>query len=154
VNQRSKLISAAAAVLLGASAVAGVALAERQTEPATVTPTQNQSLAPDATATATPATAAAPAAGGQASNALGAAARQARRDDFLNALAQNLNISRSTLNGALQASLDQEIDKAVAGNQLTAQQAARLKARIAKGKLPLGLQLGGAHPGPAGQAGS
>jgi hypothetical protein len=83
------------------------------------------------------------------------AARRQRRDDFLNQLAQNLNISRSTLNAALSTTLDQEIDKAVAANQLTAGQAARLKKRIGRDNFPIGLHLGSdpgrQHPPTAGQ---
>jgi hypothetical protein len=132
-----------AALVLGATAIGGIALAQRQT-PAPAMATENQSLPPSNTApsTPTPAPAAAPAPAGSQANVADRAARQQRRDDFLNTLAQNLGISRPTLNTALQTSFDQEIDKAVAANELTPQQAARLKKRIGNDKFPLGVGIG------------
>ena len=61
------------------------------------------------------------------------AERNAACTDFLNHLASNLGISQSKLRSALQKSADQTIDDAVAAGKLTADQAAKIKARMAGG---------------------
>jgi len=161
VNQGTKIICAAVAVLLGATVVGGIALAQHQTGSAPALAPLDQTLPATGTPSAIapllpppPPVEATPPATGQQANTLDRPAREQRRNDFLNILAQNLKVSRSALNGALQSSFDQELDKAVAANQITAQQAARIKQRIDKGNLPLGVQLGGQKPGQPSQGGS
>lgn len=61
------------------------------------------------------------------------AERNAACTDFLNHLATNLGISQSSLRSALQKSAGQTIDDAVAAGKLTADQAAKIKARLASG---------------------
>jgi hypothetical protein len=81
-----------------------------------------------------------------------------RIDDFLNQLAQNLNIDRSTLNSALKTTAGQEIDKAVASGALSQDQANQIKQRIDNGQLPFGpggfgAFGGGGRGGPGGNGG-
>jgi len=161
VNQSPKIVCAAVAVLLGATVVGGIALAQRPAGPAPALATLDQTLPATATPSATapilpppPPIAATPPVTGQQSSTVDRAAREQRRNDFLNILAQNLDISRSALNSALQSSFDRELDKAVAANQITAQQATRIRQRIDKGNLPLGVQLGGQKPAQPIQGGS
>lgn len=59
------------------------------------------------------------------------------RETFLNRLAENLGIGREELDSAIQQSAEQAIDEAVANGQLTEEQGAALKERIAQGHLPL-----------------
>lgn len=61
------------------------------------------------------------------------AERSAACADFLNHLATNLGISQSKLRSALQKSAEQTIDDAVAAGKLTAEKAAKIKARVADG---------------------
>jgi len=68
-------------------------------------------------------------------------------DGFLNQLAQNLNIDRTTLNSALKTTGDQEIDNAVAAGKLSQDQANQFKQRIDNGQLPFGLGGFGAFGG-------
>lgn len=160
-NQGTKIICAAVAVLFVATVVGGIALAQHQTGPAPALATLDQTLPATAPPSAIspvvpppPPAQATPPATGQQANTSDRAAREQRRNDFLNILAQNLNVSRSALNSALQSSFDQELDKAVAADQITARQAAKMKQRIAKGNLPLGVQLGGQKARQPSQGGS
>jgi hypothetical protein len=141
-NAKTGYVAVAAAVLIGVASVGGLAFAHEQPASTTKLSAQEQVPLPSATASAAPP---------PTSAQLDPAARRQLRDDFLNQLAQNLNISRSTLNSALTTTIGQEIDKAVAANQLTAQQAARLKKQIGKDRFPIGLHLGSSanHQTPA-----
>jgi len=69
-------------------------------------------------------------------------------DSFLNQLAQNLNIDRSTLNNALKTTADQQIDNAVSAGRLSQDQANQIKQRIDNGQLPFGVGGFGAFGGP------
>jgi predicted alpha/beta hydrolase family esterase len=141
-QSKTGFVAAAAAILVAGVSAGGLALAHEQpASSANVSGVQQVS----------PSSATAPAAS-QPDAQLDPAARRQLRDDFLTQLAQNLNVSRSTLNSALSTTFDQEIDKAVAANQLTAAQAARLKKRVGKDRFPIGLHLGGrgtTTPNPA-----
>jgi polyhydroxyalkanoate synthesis regulator phasin len=123
-GKKSLFLALIATVVLGAVAVGGVVLAQ------------------------TPAPAG-PGSGGQPGQpAFGdGGGLRARVDDFLNQLAQNLNIDRSTLNNALKTTANQEIDKAVASGQLSQDQANQMKQRIDSGQLPFGPGAFGAFGG-------
>lgn len=85
-------------------------------------------------------------------NGRGAAARQ-QIDGFLNALAQNLGISRSTLDTALKTTAKQQVAQAVSSGKLTQQQADQIDQRIDNGQFPLGAFMGrGRGAGANGQA--
>jgi hypothetical protein len=75
-------------------------------------------------------------------------------DGFLNALAQNLGIDRSTLDTALKTTAKQQVDQAVAAGKLTQDQADRIKQRIDSGQGPLGLGAGFGHFAGRGSEGS
>ncbi|HEY7295088.1 MAG TPA: hypothetical protein VH916_08595 [Dehalococcoidia bacterium] len=62
-----------------------------------------------------------------------------RVDQFLNDLAANLHIDRSTLDNALKTTANQEIDKAVQSGQLTQAEGNQAKQAIANGQFPIGL---------------
>ncbi|HTX30620.1 MAG TPA: hypothetical protein VMD09_04500 [Solirubrobacteraceae bacterium] len=62
---------------------------------------------------------------------------------LLNDVAKRLNVSPSQLRSAVQGALLDRIEAAVKAGQLTQAQANRLKQRIAKGGLPLGIIGGG-----------
>jgi hypothetical protein len=82
-----------------------------------------------------------PAPSGPAQGAQGSGVR-AGIDSFLNSLAQNLGINRSTLDGALKTTAKQQIDQAVATGRMTRDQADKIKQRIDSGPSPLGLGIG------------
>jgi polyhydroxyalkanoate synthesis regulator phasin len=112
---RKKLVlvgSFVAAIALAGVAVAGVVLAQSPS------PSPGQS--------------------GGGANAPATAARQ-QVDSFLNALAQNLGISRSTLDNALKTTAKQQVDQAVSAGKLTQQQASQIDQRIDNGQFPFGL---------------
>lgn len=110
------------AVLLAAVAVGGVVLAQ--------TPSPSPAL-PGASSQA-------------AGNGSGATGRQGV-DNFLNALAQNLGISRSTLDNALKTTAKQQVDQAVSAGKLTQQQATQIDQRIENGRFPFRLGEGFGH---------
>jgi polyhydroxyalkanoate synthesis regulator phasin len=71
-------------------------------------------------------------------------------DSFLNGLAQNLGIDRSTLDNALKTTAKQQVDQAVASGKLTQDQANRIDQRIDSGQGFFGV---GAGFGRSGQRG-
>jgi polyhydroxyalkanoate synthesis regulator phasin len=72
----------------------------------------------------------------------GRGAAGSRIDDFLNKLAQNLNIDRPTLDNALKTTAKQEVDSAVAAGRITQDQANQIEQRIENGQVPFGLGAG------------
>jgi uncharacterized protein YidB (DUF937 family) len=64
--------------------------------------------------------------------------RGALLDGFLNALAQNLGISRPTLDNALKTTAKQQIDQAVAAGRIPQDRADQIKQRIDSGQFPFG----------------
>ncbi len=71
----------------------------------------------------------------------GAGARQ-QIDSFLNALAQNLGISRPTLDNALKTTAKQQLAQAVAAGRLTQQQADQISQQIDDGQAPFAGMFG------------
>ncbi|HTE83453.1 MAG TPA: hypothetical protein VK821_01855 [Dehalococcoidia bacterium] len=95
--------------------------------------------------------------GGQSAPAPGggpSAAIHATIDSFLNSLAQNLGISRSTLDGALKTTAKQQVDQAVAAGRMTKDQADKIKQRIDSGQGPIGFGFGRFARGGGGTAGA
>lgn len=91
-----------------------------------------------------------PSGSAQAPQAGQGAGARAGIDSFLNALAQNLGITRSALNSGLQTTATQQIDQAVAAGKITQQQASQADQRIANGQLPFGILGGGRRHGGGG----
>jgi hypothetical protein len=74
-------------------------------------------------------------------NGAGAGAQQ-QIDSFLNALAQNLGISRSALDNGLKTTAQQQVAQAVSAGKLTQQQADKIDQRVQSGQFPFGAFLG------------
>ncbi|MGI8551659.1 MAG: hypothetical protein ACR2PL_12870, partial [Dehalococcoidia bacterium] len=80
---------------------------------------------------------------------------QATIEDFLNMLAQNLHIDRSTLDAAMKTTAKQQVDKQQAAGKLTQTQADQIKTRIDNGQFPgFGGGFEGFGPGKANGKGS
>jgi uncharacterized protein YidB (DUF937 family) len=62
--------------------------------------------------------------------------KEALRDDFLNSLAKNLGVTRDKLDAALKTTDLGMVDKALADGKITADEAAKIRARIESGNLP------------------
>jgi hypothetical protein len=124
VGKKGLILTLAAAAILGVAAIGGVVRA--------------QTPGPGGTGANAPSGAPGPFAGDI----------RGRVDDFLNQLAQNLNIDRSTLDKALKTTADQQIDKAVSAGSLSQDQANQIKQRIDSGQLPFGPGAFGAFGGP------
>lgn len=126
------LIAVVATLVLSGAAVTGVVMA--QTPSPTLSPTQQGQTQPSSTL---------PSSNAQTK----AAARQGVLNDFLNQVAQNLNINRSTLDNAMKSAADHEVGQAVTSGTLTSTQGNAIKQRIDSGKLPFNLALGRAKRG-------
>lgn len=136
----ARLIIAVIATLILGAAIGGVVLAQTPTpKPATPAQTATGQGQSPATSPSNP----------QANKA------QTMANDFLNQLAQNLNISRATLDSALKQTALQEVQKAVANGKITSAQGTQITNRINSGQFPLGpgFGFGLGHPGGPGGAG-
>src|SRR5690348_12424976 len=95
-----------------------------------------------------------PSPGGSGSGSQPAAGAQhgAIIDGFLNGLAQNLGIPRSTLDSALKTTAKQQIDQAVAAGKIPQDRADSIKQRIDSGQFPFigGFGRGGRGAGAGG----
>ena len=145
----TRLIAAVIATLvLSGVAIGGVVLAQ----------TNSPTPSPAIPSTAPPSSGgqqAQPPTGGATQRNPKATTRQGVVDDFLNQLAQNLGVSRSTLDTALKTTADQQVDKAVTSGTLTQAQATAIKQRIANGQFPLGFAgFGGFGRGGHGMVGA
>ena len=63
-------------------------------------------------------------------------AKQERRDEFLNELADNLGVSREALDGALSDTALSMVDKALADGKITQDEADKIKEKINSGDFP------------------
>ena len=79
-----------------------------------------------------------------------AATPEENDDAILSAVARELGIQESTLENAVENALTARIDAAVAAGELTSEQAAELKARVAAGDVPLFAGPGRHHHGHGG----
>jgi lambda repressor-like predicted transcriptional regulator len=142
----TRLIAAVIATLvLSGAAIGGVVFA--QTASPTTSPSPATSPANPGGQQTQPSTS------GQTPSNPNTAARQNMANDFLNQLAQNLGVSRSTLDSALKSAANTEVDKAVANGTLTQTQATAIKQRIANGQVPVGFGRFGGFGGPHGPRG-
>lgn len=122
-SKRRIIMAAGGAAVLGAVAVGGIFLAHGGAQS---TSAQTPGTSPSATATPNPQR----------------AARQAAIDDFLNQLAQNLHIDRTTLNNALKQTAKDEVAKAVQQGKLTQAEANQIDQMIDSGQFPKGFGIG------------
>ena len=125
------ILALAATLVLSGAAIGGVVFAQ------TNSPTPSPSK-PSTAPTATAGQQTNPSSGSAAQGNAKAAARNSMTDDFLNQLAQNLGVSRTTLDNALKTTAGQQIDKAVANGTLTQAQGTAAKQRLANGQFPIG----------------
>jgi|GEM_PF-869813 len=123
ISKRRVIMAAGGAAVLGAVAAGGIFLAHGG---AHVTSAQTPGTSPSATATPNPQR----------------AARQAAIDDFLNQLAQNLHIDRTTLDNALKQTAKDEVAKAVQQGKLTQAEANQIDQMIDSGQFPKGFGIG------------
>lgn len=137
------IVALVATLVLSGAAIGGVVFAQTNTPTASPTTPATAPSVPGGQQQTKPST------GSATQGNAKAAARQSMTDDFLNQLAQNLGVSRSTLDNALKTTATQQVDKAASNGTLTSAQATAIKQRIANGKFPIGFGgFGGAHGAP------